>query len=142
MKHSHGAIRWTRFAVALFIAVPLFAQGYLSPLESNKKVVFDYYRLVVEPRNGDLIGQFVADDFIDHDQDKKGTSAVANALKAMGPAANDDLSSTLQHPPALIMAQADLVTYLFKNGDNLTLEIYRVKDHKIVEHWKGAAKQP
>ena len=28
---------------------PAFGQGYLSPLEANKKVVFDFYRLVFEP---------------------------------------------------------------------------------------------
>ncbi len=132
----------------LMAAVPLLGQGYLSALESNKKVVFDFYRLVVEPRNADLIELYVSPDFVDHDpSDQKGTEVVGKMLKALGPAASDDISATLQKPPAFITAQGDLVIWLFpqnppKAAEPFVLEIYRVKDRKIVEHWKGAAKTP
>jgi predicted SnoaL-like aldol condensation-catalyzing enzyme len=135
-------------SAALLSAVPLLGQGYLSPLESNKKVVFDFYRLVVEPRNADLIELYVAADFVEHDPiDQKGSDAVVKMLKTLGRAASDDVGATLRNPPAFIMAQGDLVVWFFpqspaKAGEPFQLEVYRVKDRKIVEHWKGAAKAP
>jgi hypothetical protein len=66
----------------LLAVVPVFAQGYLSALETNKKVVFDFYRLVVEPRNADLVDLYVADDFLEHDPtDQKGTASVVKMLE-------------------------------------------------------------
>jgi predicted SnoaL-like aldol condensation-catalyzing enzyme len=135
-------------------AMPLFAQGYLSALESNKKVVFDFYRLVVEPRNADLIELYISPDFLDHDpSEQKGAENIAKMLKAMGPAGSEDVGSTLRNPPAYIMAEGDLVTWLFKHTvpdpkdkskttEQFTLEAYRIKDRKIVEHWKGSAGLP
>ena len=135
-------------------AVPLAGQGYLSALESNKKVVFDFYRLVVEPRNPDLAEIYVSADFLDHDpSDQKGTENVVRRLKALGPAGTEDVGSTLRNPPAFIMAEGDLVTWIFKQNasgpndkskltDQLLLEVYRIKDRKIVEHWKGLAQLP
>lgn len=121
----------------------LLAQGYLSPVESNKKVVFDFYRLVVEPQNPDLVPVYVADDFVDHDRpDDKGTQAVEKMLKAQAPAASSDIGATLQHPPKFVTAQGDLVVWIFDNGGKLTIEAYRIKDRKIIEHWKGAATNP
>jgi len=98
----------------MFAAVPLLGQGYLSALESNKKVVFDFYRLVIEPRNADLIDLYISPDFVDHDQsDQKGSEAVAKMLKALGPAPSEDVGATLRNPPAFIVAQSDLIIWLF-----------------------------
>ena len=141
-------------AMAVLALAPAFGQGYLSALETNKKVVFDFYRLVVEPRNADLIELYVSPDFLDHDpSEQKGPESIAKMLKAMGPAASDDVGSTLRNPPAYIMAEGDLVTWLFKRTvpdpkdksktvEQFTLEVYRIKERKIVEHWKGIAGVP
>jgi len=141
-------------AIVVLAACPLLGQGYLSALESNKKVVFDFYRLVVEPRNADLIELYVSPEFLNHDpSEQKGPESIAKMLKAMGPAASDDVGSALRNPPAYIMAEGDLVTWLFKypvpdpkdkskTVEQFTLEVYRIKDRKIVEHWKGAAGLP
>jgi predicted SnoaL-like aldol condensation-catalyzing enzyme len=130
-----------------------FAQGYLSALESNKKVVFDFYRLVVEPRNPDLLELYLAPDFFDHDGDQKGAEAVAKWLKSLPAAASDDISETLRNPPAFIMANGDLVTWMFKQSvpdpkdkskmvERYSLDVFRIKDRKIAEHWKGLANLP
>ena len=136
------------------IAGPAFAQGYLSAIESNKKVVFDYYRLVVEPRNADLVELYVAEDSIDHDSSEKtGRDAVVKMLKALGAPPSDDVGATLRNPPAFVMAEGDLVTYMFRQTvpdpqekskmvERFSLEVYRIKDRKIVEHWKGVANVP
>ena len=136
-----------------FLAAPVLAQGYLTPVESNKKVVFDFYRLVVEPRNADLVEVYFADTFVEHDGDLKGTDGVVKMLKALGPAASEDVGPGLKNPPAFIMAEGDLVTWLFKQNvpdpkdksktvERFSLEVYRIKDRKIAEHWKGTANLP
>jgi predicted SnoaL-like aldol condensation-catalyzing enzyme len=151
MKHK---TLWLTWILPLLAGTPVFAQGYLSPLESNKKVVFDFYRLVVEPRNADLVEVYFADTFVDHDpSEQKGTDGVVKMLKAMGPATSDDVGPGLRNPPAFIMAEGDLVTWLFKQNvpdpkdksktvERFTLEVYRIKDRKIAEHWKGTANLP
>ncbi len=56
----------TAAVTMVFALAPAFGQGYLSALETNKKVVFDFYRLVFEPRNADLAEIYVAEDMIEH----------------------------------------------------------------------------
>jgi predicted SnoaL-like aldol condensation-catalyzing enzyme len=146
-RFEKNRMAWLALTLPLLAAAPVFAQGYLSPLEANKKVVFDFYRLVVEPRNLDLAAQFVAADFIEHDpQEQKGMESLIKTLQAMGPPPSEDIGSTLRNPPAFIMAEGDLVTYIFKDksktDEAFSLEVYRIKDRKIVEHWKGLAKLP
>lgn len=132
----------------MLASIPLLGQGYLSTIESNKKVVFDFYRLVVEPGNTDLIELYVAPDFLDHDpSDQKGSQGLAKRIKDMGPAASDDVGPTLRNAPAFIMAQGDLVIWFFpqttpKAAEPFVLEVFRVKERKIVEHWRGLAKIP
>jgi predicted SnoaL-like aldol condensation-catalyzing enzyme len=135
----------------ILAAAPAFAQGYLSPLEVNKKVVFDFYRLVFEPRNTDLIDQFVGDTYIEHNpRYESGKANLVKLIKSLPPG-KDDIGATLQDPPELIVAEGDLVTYIFKrkapepndkskNYDRYWFDTFRVKDKKIVEHWDGATK--
>ena len=124
-----------------------FAQGYLSPLEVNKKVVFDFYRLVFEPRNADLVDQFVAPDFVDHNPNVSGgVDGVTKFLKALPASESYDVGDKLRNPPALIVAEGDLVTYMFrrlvpdpanagKTMDIFSFDVFRIKNKKIVEHW-------
>jgi predicted SnoaL-like aldol condensation-catalyzing enzyme len=126
-------------------AVSAFAQGYLSPLESNKKLVFDLYRLVIEPRNTDLVEQFVSNDFIEHDaRFPGGKDSFVKLIKSMGPAVSEDIGSDLHNPPASIAAAGDLVVYIFpdkaKTSQGFTFDAYRIKERKIAEHWTGATK--
>ncbi len=133
-------------------AGPALAQGYLTPLEVNKKVVFDFYRLVFEPRNTDLVEQFVAENYVEHSpKSQSGRANLVKAIKSMPPAPESDVGPELQEPPALIIAEGDLVTYIFKKAvvdpqdksksyERFSFDTYRVKDKKIVEHWDGATK--
>jgi len=145
-------ITWIVLASVLISAAPAFAQGYLSPLEVNKKVVFDFYRLVFEPRNTDLVEQFVADNFVEHNPRlQSDRDNFVKFLKTLPKPKSEDIGSDLQDPPTLIVAEGDLVTYIFKRStpdpqdksktyDRFTFDTFRIKDKKIVEHWDSATK--
>jgi predicted SnoaL-like aldol condensation-catalyzing enzyme len=108
---------WLVLFFAHFVCLPVFAQGYLSAVESNKKVVFDFYRLIVEPRNPDLVEIYLTEDFVDHDAvEHKGPENFAKMLKEMAPAPTDEVGPALRNPPTFIMAQGDLVTWLFRQS--------------------------
>ena len=131
---------------------PAFGQGYLSALETNKKVVFDFYRLVFEPRNADLAEIYVAEDMIEHNpRMQNGRAELVKFIQSLPKPASDEVGATLKNPPALITAEGDLVTYVVKQVvadpkdksktyERFSFDTFRVKGGKIVEHWDGASR--
>ena len=129
-----------------------FAQGYLSGTALNKKIVTEFYRIVFEPRNADLIDQYIAADFVEHNPlAGGGRDGLVKFIKTLPPPASDDVGSEMKNPPAYITAEGDLVTFVFKQKtpdpkdktktyDRFTFDLFRIKNGKIVEHWDGAAK--
>jgi predicted SnoaL-like aldol condensation-catalyzing enzyme len=138
--------------MAVFALAPAFGQGYLSTLETNKKVVFDFYRLVFEPRNADLAEIYVAEDIIEHNpRMANGRAELVKLIQALPKPASDEVGPALKNPPALITAEGDLVTYIFKQVvadpkdksktyERFSFDTFRVKGGKIVEHWDGASR--
>jgi len=138
--------------LALFATAPAFGQGYLTPLDANKKVVFDFYRLVFEPRNTDLAEIYVAEDLIEHNPRMQNSrQELVKLIQSLPKPASDDVGPALKNPPVLITAEGDLVTYVFKQlvpdprdksktYERFSFDTFRVKNGKIVEHWDSAAR--
>ena len=136
-------IRLRNIGCGLALAAAAFAQGYLSGSALNKKIVTDFYRLVFEPRNPDLIEQYIAPDFIDHNPSVTGgREGLVKFLKTLPRPANDDVGSEMKTPPSYVVAEGDLVTFIFKEKtpERFTFDMFRIKNGKIVEHWDGAQK--
>jgi predicted SnoaL-like aldol condensation-catalyzing enzyme len=124
----------------------------LSGTALNKKIVTDFYRIVFEPRNPDLIEQYIAPDFVEHNPlVDGGREGLAKFMKTLPRPASDDIGADMKNPPAYITAEGDLVTFIFKQKtpdpkdktktyDRFTFDMFRIKNGKIVEHWDGAAK--
>lgn len=148
-------MQWHRIAyvaVLLVAPTPTIAQGYLSGTAANKKLVSDFYRLVYEPRNVDLIEQYVAPDFIDHDPNSQGgRDSLVKFIKSLPVPPSGDVGEELKNPPALVVAESDLVTFVFEEKspnpkgksnahDRFTFDVFRIKNGKIVEHWDSLAR--
>jgi predicted SnoaL-like aldol condensation-catalyzing enzyme len=124
----------------------------LSGTALNKKIVTEFYRIVFEPRNPDLIDQYIAPDFVEHNPGIEGGRAgLVKFMKTLPPPASDDVGAEMKNPPAYITAEGDLVTFIFKQKtpdpkdktktyERFTFDMFRIKNGKIVEHWDGAAK--
>jgi predicted SnoaL-like aldol condensation-catalyzing enzyme len=143
---------------ALFLAGScLFAQGNAAALEVNKKVVYDFYRVVWEPKNLAALPQYMGDDYVEHNpMFNGGRDDLVRFLKT---GRFGDWSKTappvdkLNDPPALIMAESDLVTWIFKRNrkdpkdpaktyESFWFDAFRIRSGKIVEHWDGATRPP
>jgi predicted SnoaL-like aldol condensation-catalyzing enzyme len=136
----------------------LLAQGYLTGAALNKKIVTDFYRLVFEPRNADLLGQYIAPDFVEHNpavaSGKLGgdRAALVAFIKTLPKPGSDDIGSEMKRPPAYIVAEGDMVTFIFKEQvpdpkdknrayDRFSFDMFRIRNGKIIEHWDGTAKE-
>jgi predicted SnoaL-like aldol condensation-catalyzing enzyme len=142
---------------SLIVTAPLVAQGYLTGAALNKRVVTDFYRLVFEPRNPDLLDQYIALDFVEHNpavargKFRGDRTALVAFIKTLPKAASDDIGSEMKSPPAYVVAEGDMVTVIFKQQvpdpkdksktyGRFSCDMFRIKNGKIVEHWGGAAK--
>jgi len=138
--------------MALVAGGSVFAQGYLSGTALNKKIVTDFYRVVFEPRNADLIDQYIAPDFVEHNPAVGGgRQGLVAFMKTLPKPASDDIGAEMKNPPAYILAEGDLVTFIFKQQapdpsgktktyERFSFDLFRIKNGKIVGNWDGAPK--
>lgn len=105
---------------------------------SNKQIVADCYRDIIRDQKLELLDDYVHDDYIQHSTMlKDGKAALLEALnyiKAMPKPAEPGPSPIVRMiaEDDLVMAHLD-ITFMGKRL--AVVDIFRLKDGKVIEHW-------
>lgn len=120
-------------------------------LAANKKLAYDFFRVILRGRRLDMADQYMTEDYIQHnpnaDTGMAGFKAYFSALGGEQP-----IPDTLDGLVA-IQAEGDYVTLSFAReykdplipGGTYTttwFDMFRIVNGKIVEHWDTATKGP
>ena len=124
--------------IALFISF-VFSAHAKDTSEKNKKLVIDFYNEVLFEANYDAVDKYIGDEYIQHNPTvKNGKTAMIKMLSSLTPAVGkvEPFGEIVR-----AIAEDDLVvlhikSYYWpdKNGAAI-VDIFRVKNGKIVEHW-------
>jgi len=119
----------------------LCANSFAAPsqLDANKQLVKDFYKDIIILRNTELIDQYIGDTYIQHNPGiADGKQALVKAIKSWGPASDTAAEDT---EIVRAIAEDDLVVLHVhmkawrKPRGTALMDIFRVEDGKIVEHW-------
>ena len=120
-------------------------------LAANKKLAYDFFRVILRGRRLDMVDQYMTEDYVQHnpnvDTGMAGFKAYFSALGGEQPIP-DRLDGLVA-----IQAEGDYVTFSFSREyqdealENETytttwFDMFRIVDGKIVEHWDSATKGP
>mgnify|MGYP003607462314 CR=1 FL=1 len=107
-----------------------------SEIESNKKIVLDFYQQMFGDKDLTAVDKYIAPEYIQHNPTvADGSAAFKKATEGWFKGA-PKTKIDVQH----IAAENDLVFLHIKNTNPdgslvSTIDIFRLKDGKIVEHW-------
>lgn len=112
-------------------------------LAANKRLVYDMYRIVLQAGLADRAGEFIADDYIQHNPNAgQGLKGVQDYIRATRP--ERPILERLELPLIQLIAERDYVMTSFvrpeKDAEGETyystwFDLYRIEDGKIAEHW-------
>jgi len=120
-------------------------------LAANKKLVFDFWREVLDARHVELAEKYMAEDYIQHNPNvPTGRKAFTDFFGRMKPM---DIKPVTNMPLVSIMAEGDLVMMAFarewdhpvdktKKYTSTWFDLFRVENGKVAEHWDGALIAP
>jgi predicted SnoaL-like aldol condensation-catalyzing enzyme len=127
------------------------AQSPQSQTERNKVLVLDFWRVVFEAQNAEAANNYLAEDYIQHNPNvKSGRAGFVDFFSKMWKQPKP-VEATLRNQPALVVAEGDLVTLVWKRQlpeptdttkryEAFWFDVMRVKDGKLAEHWDNATK--
>ena len=118
-------------------------------IAANKKLVYDFWREVLEARHLDLADKYMRQDYMQHNPNAEtgiaGFKAYFSRLGGPLP-----IEPKIKREVISIVAQGDLVVLSFvqDNKDSkgqpyktTWFDMFRIQDGKIAEHWDSAVKQ-
>jgi len=111
-------------------------------LAANKKLVFEFWREVLQAHHVERVAEYVAEGYVEHDS---AAGAFSERVRRLPPAPIKDTIDNL----VTIVAERDLVVLAFRitlpdlehEGQTYTttgFDMFRVADGKIVEHWASS----
>ena len=112
-------------------------------LAANKRLVYDMYRIVLQAGLAGRAGEFIADDYIQHNPNAgQGLKGVQDYIRKTRP--ERPILDKLELPLIQLIAEGDYVMTSFvrpeKDADGETyystwFDLYRIENGKIAEHW-------
>lgn len=158
MNLTYVALAMAALCVPIFAALPVVATRDQAPLlhsndkklAANKKLCYDFYRIVLRGRRLDEAAKYMREDYIQHNPNAetglKGFTDYFSKLKGPQPEVLPTLPDLVS-----IQAEGDMVTLSFVReyddpsnpGHKYTstwFDMFRIQDGKIAEHWDNATK--
>jgi predicted SnoaL-like aldol condensation-catalyzing enzyme len=156
MKSRNIKLLRTAIALLALARAPLPAQSKASMTPQEQailKFVLDWWREGYVAHHPEMVKKYFADNFIQHNPNLAGgTAAIEKMVSRRLPM---EIEPTLprSETPVLTVSQGDLVTLVFereapdpqnpsKNYKYNAIDIFRIRNGKIVEHWDGSKKDP
>ncbi len=114
-------------------------------LAANKKLVFDFWRVVQQAHHTDRVAEYLAANFVEHDPTDR-----ALLMKSVSRSPPQPIKPTIDDLVSIV-AERDLVVLAFRRelldleneGQTYTttgFDLFRVANGKIVEHWSYGTK--
>ena len=117
-------------------------------LAANKKLVYDMYRIVLQGGYADRAGEFITDDYIQHNPNAgQGLIGLQDYIRDTRP--ERALEDRLELPLINLLAEGDFVQTAFVRTEtdsegatyySTWFDLYRIEDGKIAEHWDPMVK--
>jgi len=146
------------FGFIFFLGTATFAQSQKSMLYSkdaklakNKKIVYDFWRSVLEGGHLELAPQYMLETYIQHNPNvPTGRQGFIDFFSKFAKAR--PIVDTIQGPLIAIVAEGDRVVLSFKathrdpkdparTYTTTSFEMLRVENGKVAEHWDSALKE-
>lgn len=112
-------------------------------LAANKRLVYDMYRIVLQAGLWHRAGEFIAEDYIQHNpMAGQGLAGVQDYVRKTRP--ERAVHAKLELPLINLTAEGDHVTTAFVRPEkdaagetyySTWFDLYRIEDGKIAEHW-------
>jgi predicted SnoaL-like aldol condensation-catalyzing enzyme len=118
-------------------------------LTANKRLVFDFWREVMQARHVDRADAYVAEDFVEHDPTADSGRAALVAMLGQRPPETvrptiDELVSIVAERDTVVLAFRRELPDLEHEGQTYTttwFEMLRVDHGRIAEHWNYGTKE-
>ena len=122
-----------------------------STLARNKRLVYDFWREVLEARHTELAPKYLREDYIQHNPNvATGRQGFVDFFARLG--GPQPIAPRVKAPLIAIAAEGDLVVLSFtreypdpkdatRKYTTTWFDMFRVQDGKIAEHWDSALKQ-